>query len=180
MEARSRWFWLLLGRIAVYALCGMLACALIGGVLVALAGASVGLVLDISSIIGGGMTGAGAFFGVVLGGAGGALVGAIAFGVVGFLSPSRRSFFPARTIFLKASVGAGAATFGVMASYFILMASFAAATRASFALTVYEGLFYIMFIAPMIMMFGLIGGVIWGYKSDKEKTRRAQSLLISA
>jgi hypothetical protein len=179
MEARSRWFWLLLGRIAVYALCGALGNAFVGAILVALAGASVGVVLDFNHLVGAPMSVWGAIYGFFLGGAGGALAGAIAFGVVGFLSVSRHSIFPARTIFLRASAGAGAATLGVMASYFILTAVYAIVTHRGFADAVFAGLFYIMFIAPAVMMFGLIGGVIWGYNGEKAETRRVRSLLIS-
>lgn len=161
--------WVVLGRVASYAILGAVATAIAGALLIAASGALVGAILDAHSRSPSGerMTFWGAAFGAVFGGGGGGIVGIFLLGNIGFLSAARRSFLPPKSILRAVIIGMSAATLAVMTSFFVFCAILPWLRGGSFAAFVEEGVFFILYAAPAVMVCGEIAGAIWGFRREK-------------
>lgn len=169
-SSSNRWMWVVLGRVASYAILGAVATALVGALLIAASGALVGAILDASGSspgVGVLMAFWGAAVGAVYGAKAGGVAGGILFGIVGFRSSARRSFLPPKSLLFPVIIGMSAATLGIMTSFFAGCAGFALARGGAFASFVTEGLIFIVFAAPAVMVCGEIAGAIWGFRREK-------------
>lgn len=122
------------------------------------------------------MTNIGTAVGLVFGGVSGGVVGVIAYGFIGFLSPPGRYYLPPKLILVRVILGMGLATAGTMTSFYVVMAVIATIRGIPFDRAVGDGLGFIMFGAPAVMICGQIVGSISGYKRQKELHRAASSL----
>ncbi|RYG75404.1 hypothetical protein EON80_00775 [bacterium] len=179
MNQDPRWVGVLLGRVVAYAILGGLPCALLGALLISASGASVGLVLEptlrpndlFPEIVRVGAA-IGAFFGFC----GAGVIGLIGFGLIGFMSPRRPSYLPPRTVLIPTLIAMSLAAVAIMTSFYILMATIAILRHIAFHDAVGEGLSFIMFGAPIIMVCGQIVGLSRSFKRERNSHEAASPL----
>ncbi len=174
LQNNGRWIGRILARTLLHALGGGVLAALVGALCTALAGALTGAIVD----IGGtphrwdqGLIPIGTYFGVVLGGAGGAIVGVVIYAFQGLLRAPDRRLLPTKAALRQVSLGQIGATIGVCAAFFCFEMLFSLSQNQSFSRCVDRHLFWIMFGAPALMMCGAVGGALWISRGEKEFCR---------